>query len=202
MLLYLFVVVSAGMSIVSSVGASDVTFDYSPYGPEVGEEVTFNVEVINEDNDVVDYEWSFGEPGRGATGVATESVGFSLNGKTDWVDTGVDVSEGDILKIEASGTIRFDSDGRASSPDGQVIPESDSVARVDGNGNCKHLLCGNDIPSSALVGRIRNNGLSDYSSGFVVGSDYTKLIGQGGRLYLGYNDGYVRPDRNGLDSFL
>ncbi|MDP7179935.1 MAG: hypothetical protein QF824_01580, partial [Candidatus Woesearchaeota archaeon] len=194
--LYLLIVVSATM--VSSF-ESDVTFDYNPTNPEVGEGVTFNIEVINEDNSIVDYEWSFGESGRGTVGTSTSGTGLSLTGKTHWVDTGMDFSEGDILSIEASGTMMFDSDGRASNPDGQVNPSSDSIARVDGNGNCKHLLCGDDVASSALVGRIRNNGLGDYSSGFVVGSDFTKLIGQGGRLYLGYNDGYVRPDRSGLD---
>jgi len=50
------------------------------------------------------------------------------------------------------------------------------------------------------VGRIGSSDLTDFTTGFFVGSNFNEVATETGRLFLGYNDGFVRPDRSGLDS--
>jgi hypothetical protein len=111
-----------------------------------------------------------------------------------WVSTGVDVTAGDRLTITAAGTIRFSSAGDTATPNGSG--RGDALA---GSSGCVYLVCGAGIPVQSLVGRIGSPALTDVT-GFLVGGSYNNSARTSGRLYVGFNDGFVRPDRTGLDS--
>lgn len=119
----------------------------------------------------------------------------SVSGQTAWQDTGCDVATGDRISISASGSIRFDSSGSTASPNG-----SGRGSATAGSGGCNFLLCGASIPQHSLVGRSGSSSLQDFTTGFFAGSSFATTSGSSGRLYLGFNDGFVRPDRSGLDS--
>lgn len=119
----------------------------------------------------------------------------SVSSQAAWQDSGCDVTSGDRISISASGTIRFDSAGATASPNG-----SGRGAATAGPGGCTFLLCGSSIPQHSLVGRIGSNSLQNSTAGFFVGSSFSTTSSSTGRLYLGFNDGFVRPDRSGLDS--
>ena len=53
---------------------------------------------------------------------------------------------------------------------------------------------------SCDLGRIGNPELTDFTNGFNVGSDLSTTAADSGNLYLGFNDGFVKTDRSGLDS--
>ncbi|MGB5925584.1 MAG: hypothetical protein WBH01_05760 [Dehalococcoidia bacterium] len=121
----------------------------------------------------------------------TTLTGLTVSSKTAWQDTGIDVQAGDTVQIAATGYIQFDSAGHMADPDGQ--PDGDL-----GTGSMSSLVPG--APQHTLVGRIGSSGSLTDLSGFLVGSDYSETASESGRLFLGFNDGFVKPDRTGLDS--
>ena len=129
----------------------------------------------------------------GVLAIATSSataIPFTISSGAAWQDTGIDVGTGYVLSITASGLIRFDTAGRRADPDGQ--PDGDLIV-----GLITTLVPG--APSHTLVGRIGTSASLYGLSGFLVGSNYVGIAAQAGRLYLGFNDGFVKPDRSGLD---
>lgn len=104
-----------------------------------------------------------------------------------WIDTGLTINAGDTLQLAASGSIRFDSAGRTADPDGK--PDGGSIAS-----SLVPIL-----PGQILVGRIGASGSLADLSGFFVGSSFKEVITVSGKLFLGFNDGYVKQDRTGLD---
>lgn len=112
-----------------------------------------------------------------------------------WQDTGIELREGDLIMVVASGTVRFDSAGRTSTPDG--FPEP---ALLTKNGDCIYLVCGGTVSTHSLVGRVGSGSLDDYRHGETIGSRFYGRITRNGRLFLGFNDGFVRPDRLALDA--
>ena len=117
-----------------------------------------------------------------------------VSSKEAWTDTGVVVSQGDILSITASGNIIFDSAGRNSGPDGST----------DFPGGCSMFVTHGGAPTHSLVGNVASSVSLD-GKGFFVGSNYrggipvNNTTDQSGTLFLGFNDGFVSCDRSGLD---
>ncbi len=125
-----------------------------------------------------------------ATPTVATTTTFSVSSNIGWQDTGLDVVAGDLLEITASSSIRFDSAGRMADPDGQ--PDGDAVPCS--NGLVPAVFC------HTLVGRIGSSGSLADLSGFLVGSSFSQITTGSGRLFLGFNDGFVKTDRSGLDS--
>jgi uncharacterized protein YjdB len=105
-----------------------------------------------------------------------------------WINTGLTVLAGDTLQITATGEIQFDSAGRTADPSGR--PDGDPP----GNNTLVPF-----VGSHTLVGRIGSTGSLFDQTGFFVGSSYNRVMRTSGELFLGFNDGYVRSDRRGLD---
>ena len=102
-----------------------------------------------------------------------KSSEFDVTGPPPWLDTGIDVRQGDLIRSSASGTIRM-SRYRESGPDG-VAREWLDLLRI-------YPL--NDANAGALLGRI---GDSAESRPFLIGSGRESRAVTGGRLYLGIN---------------
>ena len=86
---------------------------------------------------------------------------------------------------------------------GGIADNSGSFSTGDTTGRattCTFLVCGAAIPQGALVGRIGSSALTDFSTGFVAGANYSAVAAASGRLYLGFNDGFVLVSRSGLDA--
>jgi hypothetical protein len=105
-----------------------------------------------------------------------------------WIDTGLTINAGDTLQIEAVGSIQFDAAGRMADPDGN--PDGDPFA--------SSLVP--TLAAHTLVGRIGASGSLTDESGFLIGSSFNQVVSASGKLFLGFNDGYVKEDRSGLDS--
>lgn len=126
-------------------------------------------------------------------------IEFSVSPRLGWQDTGINVNKGDKIRIVASSAIQFDSDGNKASADGVIAPEHYGYAKAN-EGICHFLMCGDDIPSHSLVGRINNLDLKNFEDGFFIGTSATIIANKEGKLYLGFNDGFVLIDRSGFDS--
>lgn len=99
---------------------------------------------------------------------------ITVTGRVPYIDTGVDISDGDVLKITASGSWCYASwlPSSCSGPDGAT-----TAAVWD--------LLVKTAPQGALVGRI---GSGDW---FFVGSSYEETATSSGRLLLACNDNVV-----------
>lgn len=109
--------------------------------------------------------------------LASETI-VTVTGNVSYVDTGVDVEAGDVLKITSSGYWCWASwePGSCSGPDGSA-PPYDRAYEGD--------LLVFTAPHGALVGRI---GSGDW---FLVGSNYEETAATSGRLLLADNDNAV-----------
>ena len=115
----------------------------------------------------------------------------SVSSRSAWQDTGVAVATGDLLEIIASGSVRWDTAGHKSDPDG--LPDSGLTS------------CSNSVvpgaPKHTLVGRIGASGsLAVDPTDFLVGSSFSQTATQSGNLFMAFNDCFVLADRSGLDS--
>ena len=91
-----------------------------------------------------------------------------------WTDTSLDVVEGDILQFTSEGTIEW-APGREDGPAGEMNSPSDRGRPIPAR------------PGGALIGRIG----ASASDVFFIGADRGSFrVRNGGRLYLGVNDGY------------
>jgi len=94
-----------------------------------------------------------------------------IPGDSTWVDTGIDVQAGDLVKIDAAGKVYWKKNSAEScGPDG-----------VPGKGFWKPISSAN---TGALIGKIGVNS-TDY---FVIGSRFSQRMTGTGRLFLGIND--------------
>ena len=94
-----------------------------------------------------------------------------------WSDTGVDVTSGQSIYLEASGEIRWGPNRRAG-PSGEQSSPYNSARPMPNR------------PGAALIGRIGTS--SDY---FFVGDDRGAIRVRGsGRLFLGINDDYLQDN--------
>jgi hypothetical protein len=91
-----------------------------------------------------------------------------------WTDTGIDLFEGDTLRITAEGTINYTS-SKTCGPDGGKREWQDLV----------RTLPVNDSGRGALVGLIGEGGVA---KAFLVGAQLEVNVPARGRLFLGVND--------------
>ncbi len=94
-----------------------------------------------------------------------------------WSDTGIDVTSGQRIYLEASGEIRWGPNRRAG-PNGEQNSPYNPARPMPNR------------PGAALIGRIGNS--SDY---FFVGDDRGAIrVRSSGRLFLGINDDYLQDN--------
>jgi hypothetical protein len=119
------------------------------------------------------------EPPPPPTAPPPENVGVAVPSTVFWTDTGVDVSAGDVVQVEATGTVSAAvGDPRTTvGPDGSPNPEFAGANR-DENG----VKVGGG--HAALIGMIGEDGPP-----FLIGASNTLEIEADGRLFLGVNDG-------------
>ena len=96
-----------------------------------------------------------------ASGSAPVTQTVTVSSKQAWTDTGLTVSQGDVISIAASGTITWDTAGRNSGSNGS---ESDS---------CSTLITKQVAPTNSLVGNVAPSASLD-GNGFYVGSSYLR----------------------------
>ena len=99
---------------------------------------------------------------------------IALSGDKQWVDTGIDLLPGDIVKLTGSGTIKL---GNAKAENG---PEGGPRAWTD----MLRTLPVNDANRGAIVGRI---GDRDTARAFLIGALREQRAGLAGRLFVGIN---------------
>lgn len=116
-----------------------------------------------------------------------------------WTDTGLTVSQGDVITVSASGTVIFadpHTPENTTGPDGKTGP----------SGGCTFVVTSAAVPRQALIGNIANSSSLD-GNGFFVGSNFNGTVPiantttQSGKLFLGFNDGAVFCDRSGYDGW-
>jgi Ca2+-binding EF-hand superfamily protein len=155
---------------------------------------------VNNDNRVNRAEWqwtrgSFDQRDANGDGVLTrrELAGTAVDGTSDsatvrvaatattrWIDTGVFVYAGDIVRFQASGSVQMSSDaGDVAAPGGARSGRRAADAPLP------------QQPAGALIARI------DQSGPIFVGSNAAGIrMPQTGRLYLSINDDHL-PDNSG-----
>jgi hypothetical protein len=107
---------------------------------------------------------------------------YMVSGKSDWLDTGIDVMEGQKLAIESNGQILWNlKDRKYCDPDGAVPYTRWGNKPMPGLG------------TGALIGRIGE----DSGECFLIGNNSEIDAFKSGRLYLGINDDNTH-DNEGL----
>jgi hypothetical protein len=99
---------------------------------------------------------------------------FELPGAQHWIDTGLDIKEGETVQISATGSIRYATDGSDIGPEG----------RRRGWRELFWSLPLNDANMGALIGRI---GDGQNSRPFLVGPKGQNRAAVSGRLFLAIN---------------
>jgi serine/threonine protein kinase len=114
------------------------------------------------------------------------SVSIRLPGGQPWTDTGLDLAEGQTVRLSASGTIVFSrTDPRPEGPNGSGV-----ACYQNGNTFAVPFVAG-DLPCHSLLGRIGSSGRI-----FEIGAERQFRAAGSGRLYLGINDNFF-PDNTG-----
>ena len=104
----------------------------------------------------------------------SQSKEVEIPGNQTWVDTGIDVKAGDLLRYEATGTLKYADALQASSPDGLPRGWKDLL----------RILPLNDAGRGALIGRI---GAGDATRAFLIGTRRETRAVISGRLFVGMN---------------
>ncbi len=105
---------------------------------------------------------------------ADKPVEIDIPADKVWTDTGIDVAPGEMVAIEAAGTISYM--GRETGPSGLVRGWTDMIKTFPLN----------DAKRGALLGRIGDN---PTSRPFLIGDRTERQIPVAGRLFLGVNLG-------------
>jgi Ca2+-binding EF-hand superfamily protein len=125
--------------------------------------------------ETVDNEVATGTSGRAQI---SERV-VDVDSQTRWTDTGITVRAGDILRLQAEGTVTL------SGPDDIADPAGAQSGRRAPNSLLPQM------PAGGLIGRIGD------SAPFYIGDrDTLDRATRSGRLYLGVNDDHL-PDNTG-----
>jgi Zn-dependent protease with chaperone function len=118
-----------------------------------------------------------------STGGRAQSRALSVPGNTVWVDTGIDVVEGQAVEIHAAGRVYWKKNSDAAcSPAG---------APGTGKGFWKPI---SSVNTGALIGKV-----GDTYSYFYVGDQRAFRAPATGRLYLGINDDNPFDNRGGYN---
>ncbi len=99
---------------------------------------------------------------------------IALSGDKQWVDTGLDLAQGDIVKLTGSGTIKLTNAKAENGPEGGARGWMDMI----------RTLPVNDANRGAIVGRI---GDRDTARAFLIGAFREQRAGLAGRLFVGIN---------------
>ena len=97
-----------------------------------------------------------------------------LDGTKQWVDTGIDLGQGDIVKLTGSGTIKLANAREENGPEGGKRSWTDMI----------RTLPVNDANRGAIIGRI---GDRDTARAFLIGTRREQRAGLAGRLFVGIN---------------
>lgn len=97
-----------------------------------------------------------------------------LDGTKQWVDTGIDLGQGDIVKLTGSGTIKLTNAATENGPEGGKRSWTDMI----------RTLPVNDANRGAIIGRI---GDRDTARAFLIGTRREQRAGLAGRLFVGIN---------------
>jgi LmbE family N-acetylglucosaminyl deacetylase len=98
---------------------------------------------------------------------------YVVPGATDWIDTSVEIQQGDVMLITANGTITWKHEGREACDANGAVPYARSG---------KKPVTG--AATGALIGRIG----ADAAESFLIGTEQKIIAPKSGRLYLGIND--------------
>lgn len=101
---------------------------------------------------------------------------ITVDGKQSWVDTGLDVQPGDMVKIEASGSLKYSDAAQSTGPEGLARGWKDLI----------RVLPVNDAGRGALIGRIGSEGSA---RPFFIGERRESRMPVAGRLFVGLNSG-------------
>jgi hypothetical protein len=112
--------------------------------------------------------------------LSAQSKQIEISGTQTWVDTGIDVKPGDLLRFEATGSLQYPDARQATSPEGLARGWRDLV----------RTLPLNDVGRGALIGRI---GDADASRPFLIGARRESRMPAGGRLFIGLNHSGASP---------
>lgn len=107
---------------------------------------------------------------------------LDLLANKEWVDTGLDLVEGDVLRIAATGTITF-ATNKNTGPNGAARDWRDLV----------RTLPVNDAGRGALIGKMGESGTT--VKAFLVGEHAEFTAERNGRLFLGINDNTYDDNR-------
>jgi hypothetical protein len=119
-------------------------------------------------------------------------VDVTVSSTERWTDTGLDVSAGDLVHVEATGTVTAAVGDPSTNvgPDGSVNPEF-----VGSNRNENGVKVGGG--HAALIGMIGEHGKP-----FLIGASNTLSIDTTGRLVLGVNDRGLENNGGHFDATL
>ncbi|MGC8884444.1 MAG: LssY C-terminal domain-containing protein [Bryobacteraceae bacterium] len=112
--------------------------------------------------------------GAAAAVLANQPVKVKLDGQQTWVDTGVDVQAGDMVRISAEGTLKYADARQDATPDGLPRGWLDLIRAYPLN----------DAGRGALIGRV---GEGPAARPFLVGSRRESRMTVSGRLFVGVN---------------
>lgn len=105
---------------------------------------------------------------------ATSGEAFIVDARERWIDTGLNVTQGELIMFDVSGNVRLSNDqgdlaGPAGARSGRLAPDAPLARQAAG----------------ALIGRIGNG------DPFGIGNQRSIRAPGSGRLYLGVNDDYL-----------
>jgi Ca2+-binding EF-hand superfamily protein len=176
--------VVGGQDITGDTWDQFATLDYNRNGSITrdewhGSNVSFNQRDLNRDGVLSRREFEAGGGAPGAVGTAGRSRTVHVNSQYRWTDTGIDVRAGQVVTLDASGTIQMSDNAQDT-----ATPAGSTTGRRAPDAPILNQLAG------ALVARI-----GDYGPIF-VGNRQSFNAPVSGRLYFGVNDDHL-PDNSG-----
>ncbi len=102
------------------------------------------------------------------------SRNFTLQGDSDWLDTGIDVAPGEHVVVTAKGMLRYTDAKQDNGPDGLSRGFKDLL----------RILPYNAAGRGALIGRV---GVADVAQPFLLGTSQDVAVPVGGRLSIAIN---------------
>lgn len=109
-----------------------------------------------------------------AAPAAAQKKTVTLDGKDTWVDTGLDVNAGDLVRITADGSLKYPDARQEATPEGLRRGWMDLIRAMPLN----------DAGRGALIGRV---GQGAASRPFLIGARRESRMTVSGRLFLGIN---------------
>ena len=99
---------------------------------------------------------------------------FTVEGGKQWLDTGLDLKAGDLVRLTGLGTIKYAMSAKENGTEGGARAWTDMLRTFPLN----------ESPKGALIGRI---GERDTARPFLIGPKREQRVGLDGRLFVGIN---------------